>query len=87
MKDDPMNRLKARRGSQLTHAKLHEDDVRLIHELVEHREELRRQAQELRRQADELTDTKIGEKFGVHNRTIGKIAQRNAWTHVEAANG
>ena len=75
MKDDPMNRTKVRRGSQLPWAKLDENDVRNIHALVEHRDDLKRQA-------SELTNAKIADKYGVHARTIEKIVQGIQWTHV-----
>ena len=75
MIDDPLNRTKVRRGSQLPWAKLDEDDVRTIHQLVEHRDDLKRQA-------SELSNAKIAEKYGVHVRTIEKITQGLGWTHV-----
>ena len=76
MKDDPLNRTKAKRGSQLPHAKLCEDDVRLILSLVEHREKLKREAKN-------LTNARIAEKFSVHIRTIDRITSGESWGHVE----
>lgn len=76
MKDDPLNRLKVLRGSQLPQSKLTEDDVRWIWELVAHRDDLKRQL-------SVLTNAAIAEKFGVHVRTVDKVIQGNGWTHVD----
>ena len=75
MIDDPLNKLKARRGSQLKHAKLCEDDVRLINGLIEHRDSLKKELKQ-------LTNASIAEKFGVHVRTIDRISAGENWTHV-----
>ncbi len=75
MIDDAMNRLSAKRGQQLPHAKLTEDDVRLIRELVAHREDLIQQARQ-------LSAAKIAEKFDVHQRTIEKVINGYSWGHV-----
>lgn len=75
MIDNPLNRLKVKRGSQLPHAKLTEVDVEQIRALVAHRERLLREARTLR-------NADIAEKFGVHLRTIEKITGGYAWTHV-----
>lgn len=75
MIDDVMNRLKVKRGEQLKHSKLTDDDVRMIRDLIEHREELKRQA-------SELTAAKIAEKFGVHVRTIDRVSGGESWGHV-----
>ena len=76
MIDNPLNRIKVKRGSDLPHAKLSEDDVALIRKLIAVREDLKRQA-------SELTNAKIAEKFGMHVRSIDRIAGCESWTHVE----
>ena len=75
MKDDAMNRLKVKRGQDLPQSKLTDDDVKMIRQLIEHREELKRQA-------SELTAAKIAEKFGVHIRTIDRVSTGENWGHV-----
>ena len=75
MIDSTDNRYKVLRGSQLPQAKLTEDDVRLIHELVSERDELKRQLAG-------LTNAKIAEKFGVHRRTIDRVTALEGWGHV-----
>lgn len=75
MVDDPLNRNKVLRGSQLTHSKLDENDVRNIRELIAYRENLKSEA-------SALSNRKIAEKFGVHNRTIDRIASGENWGHV-----
>ena len=75
MIDDPLNRTKVKRGSELPWAKLNEDDVVLIRKLIVEREMLKAKARE-------LTNAKIAEKFGVHVRTIDKISIGEIWGYV-----
>jgi FixJ family two-component response regulator len=75
MIDDPLNRTKVRRGSDLTHAKLTEEDVQLVLQLVAYREGLRRQLRH-------LTNKAIAEKFGVHQRTVDRVISGENWGHV-----
>lgn len=76
MIDNALNRLKVKRGQDLPHAKLTDDDVRLIRELVSHRNDLVRQARD-------LSAIKIAEKFDVHHRTIERVTQGESWGHIE----
>lgn len=78
MKDNPLNRLKVLRGSQLPHAKLTEHDVALILGLIARR-------QDLLRKSRELSNVKIAEKFGVSHYCIDKISAGEAWIHVQGA--
>ena len=75
MIDDVMNKLKVKRGEQLKHSKLTNDDVKMIRQLVEHREDLKRQA-------SALSAAKLAEKFGVHYRTIDRVTAGENWGHV-----
>ena len=75
MIDDPLNRTKVKRGSELPHAKLDEEDVKHIRLLIGHRDELRRQAAA-------ISNKHIADKFGVHLRTIEKISAGHGWSHV-----
>ena len=75
MIDDPMNRLKVKRGSQLPWSKLNESDVKMIRDLVEARNKLKAEL-------SELTNKKIAEKFEVHVRTIDRITAGEGWGHV-----
>jgi hypothetical protein len=75
MIDDPLNRTKVLRGSALPHAKLHEDDVRLILQIVQEREEMKQQLKW-------MTNASIARKFGVHVRTIDRITAGENWGHV-----
>lgn len=76
MKDNPLNRLSVKRGSDLPHAKLSEDDAAYILRCVERRERLRKEAATLSNRA-------LAERFGVHHRTIDKLTAGYSWTHVE----
>ena len=80
MIDDPLNRLKVLRGSQLPQAKLTESDVKEIHRMVQVREDYRMRARD-------LSNAKIAEKFGVHKRTVEKVIQGYSWSHVEGWEG
>lgn len=64
-----------KRGEQLPHAKLTEEDVRLLRKCVVERERLRKQA-------NELSNQRLAEKFDVHVRTIEKVLQGYSWFHV-----
>ena len=75
MTDNPLNRLHCKRGSQLPQAKLDEDDVAQIRELVRHRDRLLAEARTLR-------NADIAEKFGVAKCTIDKIVYCGGWGHV-----
>lgn len=76
MKCDCTNRFKVKRGSALPHAKLTEDDVRLIRQLHEYK---RREIERLNR---ELSAKGLAEKFGVHYRTVEKVLMGETWYHV-----
>ena len=75
MIDDALNRTKVKRGSELPWSRLTESDVRLIRELIADREATKAQLRE-------LTNAKIAEKFGVHVRTIDRVANGENWGHV-----
>ena len=75
MTDNPLNRTKVKRGSGLPHSKLTEEDVILIRELINQRNELLAQSRS-------LSNAIIAEKFGVHCRTIDRISSGENWIHV-----
>ncbi len=75
MRDDAMNRLKAKRGEQLPQSKLTAADVRLILAAVTERDRLKREAAA-------LTNAQLAYKFGVHVRTIDRITTGENWSHV-----
>jgi len=75
MIDDPLNRLKVKRGSELPWTKLDESDVELIHALFSERNRLKKEL-------SSLTNKSIAEKFGVHLRTIERISAGETWIHV-----
>ena len=77
MIDDPLNRLKVKRGSELPWAKLTEDDVRFCRELHEQGWRQVRQAYEY------CTANALAEKMGVHVRTMEKALSGVSWGHVE----
>jgi len=75
MRDDATNRMKVLRGEALPQSKLTDDDVRLIRALVEERRQLTQQARS-------LSNARIAEKFGVHERSVEKIINGEQWGHV-----
>jgi len=76
MVDDPLNRLKVKRGSQLPQAKLNEEQVRKILRMVEIRQHM-----DLRRK--QFTNAAIAKRLGLHQRTIDKIVAGESWGHVQ----
>ena len=75
MKDDPMNCTKVKRGSELPWAKLTEEDVLLIRQLIAEREVMKARLRE-------VTNAKIAEKFGVHQRTVDRVSSYENWRHL-----
>jgi hypothetical protein len=65
-----------KQGSELPHAKLHEDDVKSIRSEVKQREKLRNYIDE------HLTNQALADKYRVHVRTIERIVQFETWNHV-----
>jgi len=67
---------KFKRGSDLPHSKLTEDDVRMIRSLHEYK----------KRQVEMLNETlgikALAEKYGVHERTIEKVLSYDGWRHA-----
>ena len=75
MTDDPMNFTKVARGEDLPQAKLTNDDIASIRELVEHRRKLLDEAKA-------ITNMKLARKFGVSVSNINKIAMGYTWRHL-----
>ena len=75
MIDCCMNRTKARRGTQITHAKLNEEKVRLILDAVKERNNLKAQLANLSNQS-------LADYLGVSLRTIDRVTAGENWTHV-----
>ena len=75
MIDDPLNRTKVKRGSELPWAKLDEPDVLLIRKIVAEREKTKEQLKY-------VTNAALARKFGVHIRTIDRITCGESWGHV-----
>lgn len=75
MIDDVMNCTKVKHGESLPHSKLTNDDVRLIRELVAHRNKLKAELAG-------LTNKELAGKFDVHYRTIEKVVHGDTWSHA-----
>lgn len=75
MIDDPLNRLKVKRGSDLPHSKLNEDKVRYIHSVVAERDALRATL-------STMTNKALAKQLGVHERTIDRVTEGYSWGHV-----
>lgn len=76
MIDNPLNRLKVKRGSALPQAKLNEHDIKNIRKIVADREHMRKSL-------SSMTNAALAEKYGVHYRTIDRITAGENWSHVE----
>ena len=70
-----MRAINPQRGSDRWNAKLTDDDVRLMRELVAERERLLAEARK-------LSDKEIAAKFEVHPNTVWKVCKRDSWSHV-----
>ena len=75
MKDDPLNRTKVLRGTELPQAKLTEEKVIEIRQSIAKREWYRKIART-------LTNENLAKTYGVHVRTIERISADESWTHV-----
>ena len=75
MKDDPTNRLKVKRGSDLPHSKLNEEKVKYIHSVVAERNALRATLAG-------MTNKALAKELNVHERTVEKAIQGYSWGHV-----
>lgn len=62
-------------GEKHHNAILTADDVRVIRAAAEERKRLREEA-------NKLSNVNLGEKFGVHPKTIASIINRENWAHV-----
>ena len=76
MIDDPLNRTKVKRGSELPWAKLTEADVMLIRQIVAERERTKEQLRY-------VTNAALARKFGVHKNTIDRVSVGESWGHVD----
>lgn len=76
MRDDPFNRMKVRRGSQLPQAVLDEETVQKIYKCVA----IRKEMDERRKQ---YTNENIAKLLGVHVRTVEKAIQGYTWTRLD----
>lgn len=75
MIDDPMNRLKVKRGECLPHSKLTNDDVMYIREVVDKRNELKKRL-------SLMSNKHLSIMLGVHQRTVDKVTALETWTHI-----
>ena len=76
MIDDPLNRLKVKRGTQLPQAKLNESTVRLA------RQEYENARQEIQRIHREYSIKGLAKKYGVSPTTMEKALSGATWSHV-----
>ena len=89
MIDDPLNRLKVKRGSELPQSKLTEDDVIEIREIVEMRAKADERIKELYNEIDQIkyelrkvTNNQLAQHYGIHRRTLDRVIFCEGWTHV-----
>lgn len=76
MVDDPLNRLKVKRGSDLPHAKLNEKLILQIREEARWRDEMREKLKQ-------HSNAAIARRYGVHLRTIDRVLTGEGWSHVD----
>jgi glutamate 5-kinase len=76
MRDDPLNRLSAKRGSDLPQSKLDEKEV------IKIRRQYAKAQLAIARIQSRWTAKGIARTYGLHHRTIEKILSGATWTHV-----
>lgn len=69
-------KLTAKRGSELPHAKLTEDDAVAIRKLHA------RKQRAIARLNERYSAAGIAKRYGVHVRTVERILQRTGWVHT-----
>ena len=79
MIDDPLNRLKVKRGSELPQAKLTEDQVRQLLRLAAKRRRVRQAV------TQRLGNRALARRFGVSVSTVERILAGETWSHVAEA--
>jgi hypothetical protein len=76
VKDDVMNKLKAKRGSQLPQSKLNEKLIKKIRKTVAERERIRVVLRN-------MTNAALAKQYGVHVRTIDRVTAGENWGYVD----
>lgn len=77
MIDDPLNRLKVKRGIELPQSKLNEKLVKKI------REEYAQAQAEIKRLRSQYSSKALAKEYGVHVRTMDKVLTYETWSHVK----
>jgi len=77
MIDDPLNRLKVKRGDALPQSKLNEKLVRQI------RRDYAEAREEIKRLQTHYSAKGLAKQYGVHVRTMDKVLTGETWGHVE----
>ena len=77
MIDDPLNRLKVKRGMDLPQSKLNEKLVKKI------RQDYREAREEIKRLQTKYSSKGLAKEYGVHVRTMDKVLTYETWRHVE----
>ena len=75
MIDDPLNRLKVKRGQDLPQSKLTDEAVLWIRRMVERRERLRAEA-------NMISNAAMAKRLGVHVCTVERVTAGWGWGHV-----
>jgi hypothetical protein len=73
--NNPLRSLRAVRGEAIHTAKLCENDILVIREIVEYRNKLRAEL-------SAITNKSLAVKYDVHQRTIDKVTSGFTWGHI-----
>ena len=76
MKDDPLNRLKVKRGEDLPQSKMTEDQV------IKARKDYEKARLLIKRIQRKYTAKGLASRYGVHYRTMEKILSGESWSHL-----
>lgn len=76
MKDDPLNRLKVKRGEELPQSKMNEESV------IKARRDYERAKILIKKIQSKYTSKGLARKYGIHHRTMDKILSGETWSHL-----
>lgn len=76
MKDDPLNRLKVKRGEDLPQSKMTE------YQVIKARQDYERARLLIQRIQSNYSAKGLADRYGVHHRTMEKILSGETWSHL-----
>jgi len=76
MKDDPLNRLKVKRGEDLPQSKMTE------YQVIKARQDYERARLLIKKIQEKYSIAGLADQYGVHTRTMEKAISGETWSHL-----